>query len=445
MNLLLITFSFPPAGGVGVLRALSLARYLPANGIRVDVLTARNAPSVGKDSSLLAQVPAAVTVHRSWTLDLPFALRKRIKSAVSRSAVSAQAAPAAAAPRPNPIKQLIANLLLPDPQVGWLPFALPAAKRIIRRRQIDAVLITVPPFSSVRLASMLRRAFPGLPIVVDFRDEWLSTTINLVSFNNNQRARAVAAKAESEAVRDATAVVLVTEAARRELIARYPDQDPQKFLCIPNGFESRSSAAPPQPAPATPQPAPDPSSAPHHAPVVLTYIGSVYRSTDPSTFVEAVLSLPPQLRSRLRVRFIGHIESAESRQVLESLGDTITLHGFLPQAQALKALDDSDLLLLITQDRINISAKFYDYLSGSKPILAVLHPDGDARRLLDETGAGRWADIRNPQDIAALLTQILSADKHEVAATRNQRLIAQYHRSALATRYAKLLEHVSVS
>ena len=35
MNLLLITFSFPPAGGVGVLRALSLAKYLPENGIRV--------------------------------------------------------------------------------------------------------------------------------------------------------------------------------------------------------------------------------------------------------------------------------------------------------------------------------------------------------------------------------------------------------------------------
>ncbi len=46
MNLLLITFSFPPAGGVGVLRALSLAKYLPENDIRVDVLTARNAPAV---------------------------------------------------------------------------------------------------------------------------------------------------------------------------------------------------------------------------------------------------------------------------------------------------------------------------------------------------------------------------------------------------------------
>ena len=82
MNVLLITFSFPPAGGVGVLRALSLAKYLPGEGVRVDVLTARNAPAVGKDLSLLRQLPAEVTVHRTWTLDLPFALRKWVKKVV---------------------------------------------------------------------------------------------------------------------------------------------------------------------------------------------------------------------------------------------------------------------------------------------------------------------------------------------------------------------------
>ncbi len=69
----------------------------------------------------------------------------------------------------------------------------------------------------MRLATSLRRAFPTLPIVVDFRDEWLATTIDLVSFNNNQKARDVAHRTEAEAVRDATAVVAVTEAARREI------------------------------------------------------------------------------------------------------------------------------------------------------------------------------------------------------------------------------------
>ncbi|MBS1800806.1 MAG: glycosyltransferase [Acidobacteria bacterium] len=445
MNLLLITFSFPPAGGVGVLRALSLAKYLPEDGVRVDVLTARNAPAVGKDLSLLRQVPGQVAVHRTWTLDLPFWLRKSVKKAVTggkakpspsnevsfRATEGSRGTPAfrvpATKPSGNPIKQAIANLLLPDPQIGWLPFALPAAERIIRKRAIDAVVITVPPFSSVRLATRLRKIFPALPIVVDFRDEWLTTTLDLVSFNSNSRARMVAHKAEAEAVRDASAIVLVTEAARRELQSRYPGVPKEKFLCIPNGYD-------------TPPPSAESATSATRTPqqkLVLTYIGTVYGSTAPGTFVEAVKGLSPDLRARLRVRFIGHIETPAYREQLLSLGDTVELKGFVPQAEALAAIRDTDYLLLITHDRINVAAKFYDYLGGGKPILGAVHSDGDVRRLLEETHAGRWADSSDPEAIRQMLREAL--DPASKAPEPDYERIAAYHRRPLAARYAQLL------
>jgi len=433
LNVLLITFSFPPAGGVGVLRALSLAKYLPENGIRVDVLTARNAPAVGKDLALLAQVPEAATVHRTWTLDLPFALRKAIKKRVTKGAAQNIAPAQNAAAKPagggNPLKKLIGNLLLPDPQVGWLPFAFPAARRIIRSRNIDLVLITVPPFSTVRLVTKLRKVFPRLPIVLDFRDEWLTTTIDLVSFNNNERARSIAHTAEREAVRDATTVVAVTEAARLEIMGRYPDQDPAKFRCIPNGFDT--------PAPTTTAaPPPDKDT------ILLTYLGTVYGSTDPASFIEAVLSLPADLRARLRVRYIGHIETPAYRESLLRLGDTVELKGFVPQAEALRAIQDTDYLLLITHDRINVAAKFYDYLGSGKPIMAAVHPAGDVRKLLEETHAGRWADSADPAAIAALLTSILTPNPTPPPAPDLTR-IAAYHRRALTQRYGELLSTLS--
>jgi glycosyltransferase involved in cell wall biosynthesis len=425
LNVLLITFSFPPAGGVGVLRALSLAKYLPENGIRVDVLTARNAPAVGKDLALLAQVPESVTVHRTWTLDLPFALRKAIKKRVTKGAAQNTAAKPAGGG--NPLKKLIGNLLLPDPQVGWLPFAFPAARRIIRSRNIDLVLITVPPFSTVRLVTKLRKVFPKLPIVLDFRDEWLTTTIDLVSFNNNDRARSIAHAAEREAVRDATTVVAVTEAARLEIMGRYPGQDPAKFRCIPNGFDTPVPTAAPAPSAAKDT-------------ILLTYLGTVYGSTDPATFIEAILSLPPELRARLRVRYIGHIETPAYRESLLRLGDTVELKGFVPQAEALRAIQDTDYLLLITHDRINVAAKFYDYLGSGKPIVAAVHPGGDVRKLLEETRAGRWADSADPAAIAALLTSILTPNTTAPPAPDLTR-IAAYHRRALTQRYADLLSN----
>lgn len=433
MNLLLITFSFPPAGGVGVLRALSLAKYLPENDVRVDVLTARNAPAVGRDLSLLQQVPSEVQVHRTWTLDLPFWLRKSVKKAITggRGRPTPSSVPTAGKAR-NPVKRWIGNLLLPDPQIGWLPFAFPAAARIIRRRSIDAVLITVPPFSSAKLVVQLRRLFPDLPILLDFRDEWLTTTLDLVSFNNNARARKIAQDTEAEAVRAATAVVLVTEAARRELQARYPGLPSEKFVCIHNGYD----AIPPSASAIA-------STSPRERRIVLTYIGSVYGSTAPGTFVEAVRGLPQEIRSRLHIRFIGHIEAPAYREQLLSLGDTIDLKGFMPQAEALAAIRDTDYLLLITHDRINVAAKFYDYLGGGKPILGAVHPDGDVRRLLEETRAGRWADVNDPVAIRKMLQETVEMSGALVQPDFQR--IAAYHRRPLTARYASLVKQLAGS
>ncbi len=435
MNVLLVTFSFPPAGGVGVLRALSLAKYLPEFGVRLDVLTAKNAPAVGTDTSLLRQVPAEVTVHQTWTPDLPFGVRKAIKRVVSGGRVgkkgSSAAGSVAAERGSNPLKALVGNLLLPDPQVGWLPFAFRAARRIVRERAIDVVLITVPPFSTVRLVTMLRRQFPRLPIVLDFRDEWLTTTMPLVSFNNNERARRVAEKAEAEAVRDATAVVAVTEAARGEIAGRYPEQPEAKFVYLPNGFDGVL-------------PRETPARAGSGETVVLTYLGTVYGSTDPGTFVEAVLGLPGELRARLRVRYIGHVETPALRASLLRLGETLELRGFVPQAEALRAIDDTTYLLLITHDRINVAAKFYDYLGSGKRMVAAVHPEGDVRRLLERTRAGWWSDAGDVGAIGRMLVEVLSgAASEEGLPGPDFEEIARFHRRAVAERYGELLTRVA--
>jgi hypothetical protein len=431
LKVLLVTYSFPPAGGVGVLRATSLARYLPADGIQLDVLTTRNASAVGSDESLLKGIPAGVTIHRTTTLDLPFGLKKWIKKRITGSKPAAQSsAPSAAPAKPNLLKRIIQDLLLPDPQVLWLPILTRAAKRIVKSRHIDVVLITVPPFSSVLLVSKLRKRFPDLRIVVDFRDEWLSTTINLVSFSRSERARSVARNAEAHAVADATTIVAVTEAARREIRTRYPQQPEAKFQLIPNGFDPVAAAPP--------------AATPSSGRIIATYVGTVYGSTEPSTLVEALQGLPPEVRSQFTLRYIGHIEEPRFREALLSLGDMVELLGFLPRHKALAAMDEADYALLVTHDPLNVAAKFYDYLGSGKPILATVHPDGDVRRLLEETRSGWWADSRDVNAIRQLFLDA-AARGHAVQAAfhPDHQQIALYERQALAHRYAKLLYSIA--
>ena len=130
LNVLLVTYSFPPAGGVGVLRAASLARYLPAEGIWLNVLTARNASAVGSDSALLDEIPAEVGVHRTVTIDLPFGIKKRIKKIITGGKSGRITdSTVASAGKPNFLKRALQDILLPDPQVTWLPVLARAARR----------------------------------------------------------------------------------------------------------------------------------------------------------------------------------------------------------------------------------------------------------------------------------------------------------------------------
>jgi glycosyltransferase involved in cell wall biosynthesis len=436
LNVLLVNYTFPPVGGVNVLRVASLARYLPAHGIRVDVLTTRNPSSVGTDPSQLKDIPAEVTVHRTMTLDLPFGIKKTIKRLLTGSRPPTEQAPKdTPAGKPNPIKRIIQDALLPDPQVAWVPILTRAAHRIVRDRKIDLVLISCAPFSTLRLAETLRKQFPRLPIVLDFRDEWLSTTFDVASFNfsRTERARTFSIQAEARAVASATSVVSVTEAGRREIRSRYPQQPEQKFQYIPNGFDAtRLSLTAAAPAART-----DPR-------IVITYVGSVYASTEPTKLVEALKSLPAQVRSRFLVRFIGHIEEPRYRAALLELGDMVELQGYLPQRAALAAMNEADYVLLVTHDRLNVSAKFYDYVGAGKPILACVHKDGDVRRLLEQLRAGWWADSQDVAAMRALFQQAADRGRPPFADFHLDTTgIAAYERSVIAARYANLLHSIA--
>jgi glycosyltransferase involved in cell wall biosynthesis len=436
LNVLLVTYSFPPVGGTGVMRAASLARYLPAEGIRLDVLTARNASAVGSDTALLKEIPSEVTVHRTLTLDLPFGIKKRIKRLIAGAGGPAsQPAGPAASQKPNLIKRVIQDILQPDPQVTWLPVLTRAARRIVRQRNIDLVLITVPPFSSVLLVEKLRKEFPRLAIVVDFRDEWLKTTFELVSFlfSNSARTRKIAYNAEASAVTNATAVVAVTEAARRQIRSRYPQEPDSKFHLIPNGYDAtrlHRSESPREPR--------------SGRRITVAHVGTIYASTEPTTLARALQSLPSEVKSRFKLRFIGHIEEPRFREALLQLGEMVELKGFLPQREALAAMDETDYVLLINHDPLNVGGKFYDYVGGRKPILGAIHEEGETRRLFEELRAGWWASHHDVEGIRQLFIDAAArGDSLHNEFHPDTEKIAHYERKVLAQRYAVLLHSIA--
>jgi hypothetical protein len=375
-----------------------------------------------------------VRVHRTLTLDLPFGIKKGIKRLIVGSKPVQDAGAATnQSGEGGVLKRIVGNILVPDPQVTWYPVLTRAARRIVKKRKIDLVLMTVPPFSALLLVERLRKDFPQLPIVVDFRDEWLTTSFELVSFlfSRSEHAQKTAGRIESAAVANATAVVAVTEAARRKIHSRYPEQPESKFHLVPNGFDSTKLRR----AAATPRAGDK---------ILVTHVGTIYTSTEPTALVEAVQLLPPEIKSRFLFRFIGHIEEPRFREAILRLGETVEMTGYLPQREALALMDETDYVLLINQDPINVGGKFYDYVGGGKPILGAVHPEGETRWLLEELRAGWWAPVQDVDAIRKLLVDAAERGKAPFADFKpDTAKIAQYERKVLAQRYAALLHSIA--
>ena len=119
-RVLLISYVFPPVGGIMVQRVLSFARYLPDHHLDVFVLTCRNPATPVYDEALAALVPAAVRVARAFTPEPPFYLRKKVWALFSRGGQATTTTPAAA-PRGSGLRGAVRRRdqqwLSPDPQV----------------------------------------------------------------------------------------------------------------------------------------------------------------------------------------------------------------------------------------------------------------------------------------------------------------------------------------
>ena len=363
--------------------------------------------------------------------DLPFHFRKLLKNvATEKEAHTTQDASRSTNGRgwrkivTTPIK----NLLCPDPQRFWAPRALARAAQIVRERNIDTVIVTAPPFSVFLTSNELKRRFPHLTLVTDYRDEWLTYYFNTLSVNQNSYARRRAAEIERASVQLSDHVVGVTSRALDEMRLRYPAQRASKFQLIPNGFDPDIFAC------FEPRPRLD-------SKVVISYTGTIYKPSQPGPLVEALASLAPEVRERLDIRIIGHIEAASDRRLLESQRPTVTIEGFLPKNEALSRVQETDYLLLIWHDEINIPGKLYEYLATGKPILALAPANSEVRNILQHTRGGWWADIHKPGDISRLIEAACGVGHARLASHfhPDSAQIRGFEWPSLAAQYAELL------
>jgi glycosyltransferase involved in cell wall biosynthesis len=371
---LFVVFHYPPeASSSGVLRTLKFSRYLEEYGWRVTVLTlARDAYEV-TDEELEAQVPASVRVVRTRYLNT----RKQLSIRGLYPAV----------------------LAVPDTWIGWYPWAVAASRRILAQDPVDLVFSTSPhPTAHLIARTLARRA--GVPHVIDFRDPWHEDP-------PEPRTPAVVAwfapRLERMVVKSAAHVVTSTTQLRDLLRRRYADDSPSKFTAILNGYDEADFAALPG------------RSATRSERLVVVHAGNINADfRDPCPLLQAIASAREQGKldaEKILLRFIGGGPYAGSERMRKCVADTqlagsVEFSPRVPYAEALTALADADLLLLLqaSEDTTSlVPAKLYEYLRSMRPVLALVLP-GATSEVIAHTGGG-W--LANPRDAGRLQQAIV--------------------------------------
>ncbi len=464
-RVLLVAYNFPPVGGVGMLRTLKYATYLPDSGWEPIVLTAENPGSGFLDEEALRDLPAGLAVERAFSPE-PVKLRRLLGRTARRTAgsipgmmrpargreparsdsesggagagVPAEGVGPARLPWHGRASALwsaaVKATFFPDDEVGWVPFAVARGLEVHRRQPLDVIYSSSPPVSSHLAAAAIARQ-TGLPWVADFRDPWIG---NAFAEQTGGLHGFLQRKIERRIVAMASRVVFASGGMTEAYAARYPWAR-HRFVTIPNGYDRADLPAG--------EVAPGPADGRFH----LVYGGSIYGEHELELFLEgleALVARRPDVRERLGVEFIGWLNLhnhavAAGFATPDRLGSMVRFTGFLPHREAVARLARADALLQIiagdpNKDQIQ-GGKLMEYVGLDRQILAVV-PQGRARDLLAELDWGVVADP-TPQGVADGLERLLATP----APTRRADPEGRYDRVNLTKRFATVLDEVGGS
>jgi glycosyltransferase involved in cell wall biosynthesis len=381
---------FPPIAGGGVYRPLAFVKYLGRHGWRPTVVAQRGEAFWIADEALVGQVPPDCRVVRTESLSA-----QRVLSGLRGGGPAPQRRSSRGF---GALRRLASALLVPDTYVGWKPYALRAARRLLSEEPFHAIYSTSPPETSHLVAGELHET-TRLPWVADFRDPWMN--LHLLRPPSALHAR-WHARLEARVARRATLVV-PTRWQEADMRRRYAGAD---VVRIPNGFDGEEAAAVAEVAP------------PKTGPLRIVHVGMLTQRRSAAPFLRGLrrfCDAHPGAAGDVAVTFLGARED-ESERVARalSLENVVSFRSSVSHAEALRAERASHILLLIKHADVAydglVPGKLYEYIGAGRPILA-LAPPGEAGDLVHALSRGEVVDPGDETAVAAAIARLLDGHR----------------------------------
>lgn len=398
-RVLVVAYVFPPTGGAGVQRVTKFVKYLPQFGWDCSVLTVAN-PSVPVfDETLAEDIPESTVVRLARTLEPGYALKNAVSAGSAESSVQASAG------RGRSIRSLLKSairttgnaVLQPDAQILWYPGAVREGLQLLSDLKHDAIFVTAPPFSSLVTGAALSRR-SGLPLIVDYRDEWGISNRFMENRQKSGLSHSIQNRMQARVLRQASAAIATTRRSASSIQQTVHQAGGTATVsCIYNGYD----AADLEPATVSSQESSksngqrsveetsQKSSEPEHK-LRIAYVGTLWNLTSIEPLVAGIERLAaddPAKASRIELVVAGRRTGQQDELLdrLEPLPCELIREGYVEHGRAIEIMRQADVQCLLLSDvpdaqRV-VPAKTFEYLALGKPILYV-GPDGEVQDIL---------------------------------------------------------------
>lgn len=395
-KILVITYYWPPSGGVGVQRVLKFVKYLPQFGILPYVVTVREdkASYPSHDRTLIKEIPDIVKVYRTDTTE-PFGIYSKL--------LGKKSIPTGFSNEGNPgnfqkfSRFIRGNLFIPDARKGWVRYAFEKAKELIEKESIDTVLTTSPPHSSQLIGLKLKKEF-SINWIADLRDPW--TDIHYYNeFRHMGYAKNLDLNYERSVLENADKIITVSNSFKELFVKKSDRIDPSKIFVITNGFDPEDFTGI--------------GKSPGNE-FIITVTGTMPENYNPYAFIDSLKEITDEYRDvNFKFRIVGSAASTVTDYISKiGLSKNFDLIQTVTHDKAVEYLLKSTILFLVIPQFKNekglIPAKLFEYLAAGKTIVCLGPLDCEAAAIIDKCEAGRTFDRNMKARLTDYLRQLVN-------------------------------------
>jgi glycosyltransferase involved in cell wall biosynthesis len=373
-KVLIITYYWPPAGGISVQRWVKFVKYSRESGFEPIVYTVSNGEYPILDAARDHGLPKDITVIKRPIWE-PYHFYKIFSGKKSKAGGRDEIKSADTATFTQKISiWLRGNFFIPDARCFWIKPSVKFITEYLKANPVDAVVSTGPPHTTHLIALGLKEKLK-LKWLADFRDPWTTMDyykdLTLTKWADRKHHML-----ELEVLTRADVVTVVGRAMEKEFDAKGAN-----VKVVTNGFDEDDFVS---------------NEVPLDKDFSIVHTGSLYESRNPHALWNALGELKKEnhpLIQSLKVKLIGNTD----RSVIDSaksagLESKLEVFASVPHAEAIRNMKSAQLLMLQI-DRSQsaqwvVTGKLFEYLAAKRPILCIGPTDGDAASILNQTKAG---------------------------------------------------------